>query len=723
MPILIEGVFNRKQLLKEIKKLGLKKADVREFFLANRSALIYLKDESLCKEIFKEFVPSEDVEREIREVHNYVEKFKFLIDMERLAELEQQEEEIKRLSGFERELLGRAVLGLKGIRLGLKFHYHIVKFLREKEIQTEITSGDIVLVSRGNPLKSDLQGTVLKVGERYITVAFDNRPPSWVYKSGVRLDLYINDVTFKRMEENLEFLRHAEGRKRYLRNVILGLKEPEDAFSVDFCPVDGRLNEFQKKAVSYALGSQDFFLIHGPFGTGKTSTLVELIVQLVKRGEKVLACADSNIAADNMLLGLSKYSSRLKVVRLGHPARVLEELESFSIFSQAQEHPEASKLREGWEKVRELIKDRDRFLKPTPALRRGMSDEEIVFFAKRGKSFRGVPAKKIKSMAEWILKNGEIDIRIKYLKELEQQILTEILRDADVVVSTNSMLKSEICDFIEFDSAVIDEGSQQVEPSTLIPIMKARRFFIAGDHKQLPPTVVSREAKELEKTLFEKLVSSHPKLARLLRIQYRMNEKIMQFPNETFYDGLLIADDSVKNRTLKSLALKSPTRFKRILDPAEPLSFVDTSLINAPELLPKGSFSFINEEEALLCVRFCSELLKMGLNPKDIGIISPYANQVKLIKEIAKTEGLSVEVNTVDGFQGREKETILISFVRSNESGELGFLKDLRRLNVAITRARSKLICIGNAKTLSSNDVYRSFLQYIKREGVFERLK
>ncbi|WP_457755069.1 IGHMBP2 family helicase [Thermovibrio ammonificans] len=719
MPILLEGIYDGKKLQRELKKLGLRKGDVREIFIANGKTLIYLKDESLCS-IYSDFVPSEEEAEEIKRVHLYVERFKYLIDVERLAEIEAQEEEIRRLSGRERELLGRAILDLKGTKAGTKFHLHLVRFWREKPIETEITTGDIVLVSKGNPLKSDLLGTVVRITEKTVTVAFDNRPPNWVYKRGVRIDLYVNDVTFKRMEENLEELRHASDRQRELRNTVIGLREPEHFTEIPFEPVDSRLNETQRLAVSRALGSPDFFLIHGPPGTGKTSTITELIVQLVKRGEKVIATADSNIAADNILLNLSKYPD-LKLVRIGHPARVLEELERFSIYALFEEHPKAQKVKEGWERVKELIEKRDQFTKPVPQLRRGMSDDEIVYFGKKGKSFRGVPKKLMRSMAEWILANYEIDVRIKALKEMETHIFREIIADADVVISTNSMVKSELLEGFHFDSAVIDEGSQQVEPSTLIPIARANRFFIAGDHKQLPPTVASEEAKELERTLFERLISTHGELSSMLRVQYRMNEKIMEFPNREFYEGKLVAAPEVKERTLADFNLEAPRKFKKVLDPSVPLGFIDTSSINAYEFQPEGSTSYENYEEAKIAVEVALELHRMGLDRREIGIITPYAAQVKLIKQLLAEKEFKVEVNSVDGFQGREKETIIVSFVRSNDEGEIGFLKDLRRLNVAITRPRRKLVAIGNTKTLSNHSTYSRFIEHVKREGELER--
>jgi len=713
MPIFLRGIYKIENLTRDLRRYGLRKKDIQKFYFANGGVLLFLKNEKLCKEFYKDLIPNDDFVKEVIEVHNYVEKFKKLINLEREAEIKTQQEEIKKLSGKERELLGRAILDLKGVKAGSKFHFHLVKFGRKKPIETEIAVGDVVLISQGNPLKSNLTGTVVKITEKTIIVAFENKPPKWVYKKGVRMDLYINDITFKRMEENLEIFRHAEGRQRELRNILLGLKKPSLAKEVDFEVFDKRLNFKQIIAIKKALGSKDFYLFHGPPGTGKTSTITELIYQLVKRGFKVLATADSNIAVDNIILGLLRYPS-LKIVRIGHPARVMEELENYSIYALLENHPATTEIKTGWKKLRGLIEKRERCLKPSPSFRRGLKDEEILFLAERNKGARGVSKNLIKSMAKWIILNREIEERIRALKDKETAIIREIILTADVVVSTNSMVQSDFLKNFCFDVAVIDEGSQQVEPSTLIPITKVDRFYIAGDHKQLPPTVVSEKAKELENTLFERLIKNHPELSTMLEVQYRMNEKIMEFPNKMFYDGKLIAGESVKNHLLKDFNLKKPEKYVEVLNPEKPLGFIDTCETNAYEFQPSGSTSYENYREAVLVVEVVSELLKMGLNKKDIGVITPYSAQVKLIKQLFLEKNIKVEVNSIDGFQGREKEVIIISFVRSNEEEEIGFLKDLRRLNVAITRARRKLIIIGNSKTLSSHPVYRKFLEFVK---------
>ncbi|HHD83765.1 MAG TPA: IGHMBP2 family helicase, partial [Campylobacteraceae bacterium] len=253
---------------------------------------------------------------------------------------------------------------------------------------------------------------------------------------------------------------------------------------------------------------------------------------------------------------------------------------------------------------------------------------------------------------------------------------------------------------------------------TLIPIAKADRFIIAGDHKQLPPTVVSNEPR-LKETLFEKLIERYPNLSSMLTVQYRMHEKIMRFSNLHFYGGRLVADESVRNHTLADLHIRESTKYPQILNPKHPLAFVDMSQSDATEAQSSRSTSYYNEAEAALCVDLAKELLAMGLKAEDIGIITPYAAQIKRIKKVLEEEDISVETKTVDGFQGQEKEVILISFVRANDQGEIGFLKDARRLNVAVTRARRKLICIGDAKTLRHDKLFNEFLSFMEKEGTY----
>ncbi len=719
LSVLVPKILFQNELVRYLKKIKIKKSDIKKIYYANGSTLLILKKRVKSKPP-KNMIPPLSLEKEIMFVSDFCDEYKYLIEMERIAEINAQLNEIKSFTAKEREIFGRAILDLKGKKLPLKFNLHFVRFGRDRIIQTEISSGDIVLVSRGDPLKSDLTGTVSEVKKQFITVAFENPPPKWVYSYPVRVDLYVNDVTFKRMEENLEFLRHAKGRKRYLRNVAIGLVKPRPFSKESFEIVNENLNFSQREAVSSALGAEDLFLIHGPPGTGKTSTLIEVILQEVKRGKKVLATADSNTAVDNMLKRLSEYD--LNLVRVGHPARIVPELEKFSVFAIYEKSEKKKSMDKGWEEVALMAKLREEHSKPSPSRARGMSRDRILTLAEKGKSQRGVSVQTMQSMAEWIKIDRKIEKMVENLKKEEERIFEDIIKKADVVLSTNSMIMSDILKNFEFDVSVIDEGSQQIAPSTLIPIMKSQRFIIAGDHKQLPPTVVSSQAFKLRNSLFEDMMERFGFLSLILRVQYRMNEKIMGFSNKMFYKGFLTAHESVKNRTLKDFSLKEPSIYGEILDPSSPLVFADTESIEALENLPDRSTSYENEKEAKLVEIFVRELVRMGVGAEDIGVISPYASQVKKIKTLLE-DLEELEVKSVDGFQGREKEVIIVSFVRSNDRGEIGFLKDLRRLNVALTRAKRKLITVGNAKTLSKEKAYEEFLEYVKKEGVYTKVE
>ncbi len=631
----------------------------------------------------------------------FVRKLIELVEIERKAEISAMREEMRRLSGEQRERLGRAILHLNGKIVGEEFGYKLVKFGRRKEIRTDIAVGDSVIVSYGNPLKSDYVGVVIEKGSRYLVVALESVPKNL---KNVRIDLFVSEITFKRMIDNLRNLN--ESGRRALE-FALGLRNPERPEPEDFSSPE--LNESQNRAVGLALGSRDFFLIHGPFGTGKTKTLVEFVVEEVKRGNRVLATAESNIAVDNIV---ERLKNRVELVRLGHPARVSKDLKETTLFSKAERHPKFSEVLKLRRMAEEIFARRDTYRKPVPQLRRGLSDEEILELAKKRRGARGLSAEVIESMAKWIELNRRAGEILEKAKELEMEIERELIESAEVVLSTNStafLLEKD------FDVVVVDEATQATIPSVLIPISKAERFVMAGDHKQLPPTVL--KAKELSRTLFEMLISKHPQNSAMLEVQYRMNSLLMKFPNEEFYGGRIKADVSVKDITLRDLGVRSPEfgdPWDEILRPENVLVFVDTSKCpDKWERRRRGSTSRENRLEAEIVVNTVERLLEIGVRKEWVGVITPYEDQVDLLRS-----KLDVEVSTVDGYQGREKEVIIISFVRSNREGDLGFLTDLRRLNTALTRAKRKLICVGDGETLSSHETYRRFLEFVKREGV-----
>jgi len=624
----------------------------------------------------------------------YIEKLIQLINFEREEEINVMLTEIKKMSAYEREQIGRAINGMRGKKLGKELGQTIIQFGRSKVIDTEISVGDVVLVSTNNPLSSQLTGTVTEKGLRYIKLAFDSKIPRWTLKKKVRLDLYVNDVTFRRMEDNL---KNISTKGKNALEYHLNIKNPkknEDAY-LEY--IDNSLNESQKIAVKEALSTPDFFLIHGPFGTGKTRTLVELIFQEVRKDCKILATAESNTAVDNLLERITP-NKKLKITRLGHPQRVSKENISYTLAYKVEHHHLGANLESYYNVIDEYTEERKYFTKPTPQYRRGLTDNQIKQYASRNKSSRGVNSDTIKSMARWIDYNDKINEFYDKIKKLENKIINEIIEESDVIVSTNSSAALDSISNAKFDVAIIDEASQTTIPSVLIPISKAHRFILAGDHKQLPPTIISNEAYELEETLFESLIEKYPHKAQLLNVQYRMNEKLMQFPNSEFYDNLLSTDECVRNISIKDFVDDEDEKI---------LNFIDTSQMeNNNEEHLNDSKSYVNRVEAKICLEIVNKYLNKGVEKEQIGIISPYADQVKLI-----SENTEVEVKSVDGFQGREKEIIIISTVRSNDKGEIGFLNDLRRLNVAITRAKRKLIIVGNKNTLNYNNTYKKLIK------------
>lgn len=647
----------------------------------------------------------------------FISHLKELVELERKAEIEAMRLEMKRLSGRERERLGRAILGLNGKVIGEELGYFLVRYGRDREIKTEISVGDLVVISKRDPLKSDLVGTVVEKGKRFLTVALET-VPEWALKD-VRVDLYVNDVTFKRWLENLENLRES-GRKAM--EFYLGLREPEKGEPIGFTPFDKGLNASQRRAISLALGSPDFFLTHGPFGTGKTRTLVELIRQEVNRGNKVLATAESNVAVDNLVERLA--NSGLKIVRIGHPSRVSKKLHETTLAYLITQHELYGELRELRVIGQNLKEKRDTFTKPAPKYRRGLSDREILRLASKGIGVRGVPARLIREMAEWIKLNEQVSKTFDDARKLEERIAREIIREADVVLTTNSSAGLDVVDYGSYDVAIIDEATQATIPSVLIPINRAKRFVLAGDHKQLPPTILSGRAKELSKTLFEGLIERYPQKSEMLTVQYRMNERLMEFPSREFYGGKVKADESVRGITLSDLGIESPEfdySWDKILEPGNVLVFIDTSKREDRfERQRRGSESRENPLEATLVNETVKRLIGMGVKPEWIGVITPYDDQRDLISSLLPEE---VEVKTVDGYQGREKEVIVLSFVRSNERGELGFLRDLRRLNVSLTRAKRKLIAVGDSSTLSTHPTYRRFIEFAREKGTFVQLE
>ncbi|ABO36125.1 putative DNA helicase [Methanococcus maripaludis C5] len=620
----------------------------------------------------------------------YVNKFKGLVRKERDHEINFHKEEIKKL-GIKRENVGRAILNLNGKVLRELFGEYVVRYgRREKFKKTDISVGDVVLISKGNPLHSDLLGTVIEIGSNHVDVSMEV-VPKWALND-IRIDLYVNDVTFKRMLNALDKFNSTDNR---LIDIILGLDGPKKSKKTEIRFLDYSLNEYQQETVLEALGARDLYLIHGPPGTGKTRTISEVILQEVLRKNKVIATADSNIAVDNILSNISKYES-FKIVRIGHPSRISKKLMKYSLQNKITEHPNYSTLKKMKMDLQKNYDLRKSFKRPDPKWRRGMTDDDIIIFSKLNKDIRGVPKETIKKMADWVICSENIAKLKENIQKFEKKIIDDIVSASDVVVATNSMAGSDILEDYKFDVCAIDEGSQSMEPSSLIPIVISRKLIIAGDHKQLPPTVLSDEL-ELKKTLFERMINENPDFSKILQVQYRMNEKIMAFSNEMFYENKLIAHESVKSHNLLEIVENISNEDKYIIN-EKSLQFIN---VDGEEKQDSFKSSY-NVEEAEKVLEIVSKLQKYEI---PVSVITPYDAQVKYISKMLNTD--KIDVKSVDGFQGRENEVIVISFVRTDK---MGFLKDLRRLNVAVTRARRKLIVVGSKNLLIKDDAYSKFL-------------
>jgi predicted DNA helicase len=719
LPFVLPARLDERKRTAQLRRYKIKSSNIARIYEGD-GWILYIPTKKSHFKLPKEMIPSRELEHRIVTIHDYIEEYKRLIDAERRAEMDAQIREIRSISGREREIYGRAILGLRGRHAGRKFDLWLVRFSRDRIIDTEIGSGDIVLISRGEPLKSDLTATVMQVSRNYVEVAFSTKPPPWIREGDIRLDLFVNDVTFKRMETNLEAMRHIGEPFVRLRDIVLELRLPGSVKPVAFTPENDRLNDAQTEAVSLALGTKDVASIHGPPGTGKTTTVVEAIVQMSKRGQKVLAAADSNVAVDNMLEKLAEKEG-LDLVRIGHPARIGEKLERYSLFARIEADERSKKVKAMLDEAQALVEERNRYSKPTPSRLRGMSRERIKTLAVTGRSYRGVDVKTIQSMARWIKEDEKVERFFAAIRELEEAIVRDIVEKADVVLSTNGMIGSEALEGVTFDVAVIDEASQQMEPSTLLPMMRAKKAILAGDHRQLPPTVIS-DLDILKRSLFERLMAREEVPRKMLEVQYRMCETIMDFPNRLMYEGRLRADDSVAHRRLAIEKLPADKTLRRIVDPASAVVFADTAGTDADERLPARSTSYENPAEAEWVVSCLEALVEGGVQAESIGVITPYLSQVKRIRKMLDEREIGCEVKSVDGFQGREKEVIVISFVRSNLAREIGFVKDRRRLNVAMTRAKTKLIMIGDMETLKTNDPFDQLYAWLETKGALVRL-
>ena len=494
--------------------------------------------------------------------------------------------------------------------------------------------------------------------------------------SSLGIQLSFDETSYRLMMEALDRTIKGKGRLGYLRDLFYSHQKPE---TFVFPPIHfPYLNATQEEAVNMVLRAKDVAIVHGPPGTGKTTTLVEAIRETLMRENQVLVCAQSNMAVD--WISEKLVDRGINVLRIGNPTRVNDKMLSFTYERRFEAHPDYPHLWAIRKAIRELRSRRKNV----------------------GSSAYHQKLESLKSRAT----------------ELEIRINNDLFGEARVIASTLVGAANRLLDGQKFGTLFIDEAAQALEAACWIPLRRVSRVVLAGDHCQLPPTVKSIAALKagLGKTLMERIVEMHPETVTLLKIQYRMNDDIMRFSSNYFYDGQVESAPEVKYRS--------------ILDMDVPMTWIDTSQFDLPltsfkEEFVGESFGRINKAEAELTLltlqNYFEKIGKQRLLDEriDVGIISPYRAQVQYLRrllmkrEYFKPFRRLISVNTVDGFQGQERDIIVISLVRSNDEGQIGFLRDLRRMNVAITRARMKLIILGNAPTMTRHPFYRQLWQYI----------
>jgi superfamily I DNA and/or RNA helicase len=546
------------------------------------------------------------------------------------------------------------------------------------------------------PDRPVLSGVVTSVRRNKLVLATTKEElPDWVQNastpngSSLGIDLTFDEVSYREMHQALNDVIGAHGnRLAELRDVLLGVRQAsyrEPKADDLFYP--SALNDSQLLAVRHVISAQDVAIIHGPPGTGKTTTLVQAILETIRRERRVLVCAPSNTAVDLLTEKLAERG--VNVIRMGNPSRVSDLLLKHTLDAGVMAHPSYAKMH-AMRQTAEQHRD---------------TASELAKEGVRNFGFEGQAA-----------------------DDLERFMTEDVLESVQVITCTLVGASHRHMRHLSFETVFIDEAAQALEPGCWIPIAKGQRLVLAGDHHQLPPTVKSEQAARegLRETLFEKCIQRQPNTARMLTTQYRMHEQIMGFSSDKFYGGQLVPHASVRHAGLEAYDLR--------FAPDLPVEFIDTAGCGYQEVAIPESRSTANPEEAHLLLERLAQLLapydaaehdEHQHTPLSIGVIAPYRAQINYLKDaIEDSEVLNglllqrrLSVGTVDSFQGQERDIIAITLTRSNPQGEIGFLSDIRRMNVGMTRARRKLLLVGDSSTLCRHPFFVELLAYVKEVG------
>ena len=560
----------------------------------------------------------------------------------------------------------------------------------------QFSSGkNVSLFSNKNNEHVEINGTVKSVYRNSIKLIVNaDELPDWIYEGKLGLNLQFDSTSYQEMFFALEKLVLAkENRIAELREIIYG-NERANFFPKDETIILPQLNLSQNRAVRHVLSAKDIAIIHGPPGTGKTTTLVQAIRLTTQKEKQVLVCAPTNTAVD--LLTEKLLEEGIHVLRIGHPARVSDDLLKTTI--------DGKIINSSYYKdIKSLRKNAEEYFKMASKYKRTFGKEE----AEQRSMYYNEAKRCVK----------EADL-------LEDYIIDEELNNAQVITCTPVNASSRFLRNKKFTTLFFDEASQALDPMLWIPLLKCNRIILAGDHFQLPPVVKSREAEigGLKQTVLDRMMNNK-ELSVLLNIQYRMHNAIMHFSNKVFYENELSADISVKETSILA-DVNIPLLHKAI-------QFIDTAGCGFEEIQNQETLSLSNPPEAQLIWKHLELLINeckgnsINVDTLSIGIIAPYKSQIETLHqqfhelEFPQEIKNNCSIKTIDGFQGEERDIIYISFVRSNDKGEIGFLSDIRRTNVALTRARKKLIMIGDSATLANHKFYKELIDYCEEQNCY----
>lgn len=551
-----------------------------------------------------------------------------------------------------------------------------------------------------------LSGVIMTLRRNKLTLATNKEDlPDWIEEGKLGIDLTFDEMSYREMEFALKKVLETEGtRLAYLREVLYGTQPAAFKNNVPFRPLP-HLNDSQNEAVKNIEAAKDVAIIHGPPGTGKTTTLVQAVLRTLETESRLLVCAPSNTAVDLLTEKLAEQG--VNVIRIGHPSRVSEMLLEHTLDAQIMNHREYKSLK---------------------LLRKNAEEYKSMAFTHKRK-FGWEEREQRRLLKE------ESKLMLQEADEIERYITDDLLSRVQVITSTLVGSANRVIRHLTYDTVFIDEAAQALEPGCWIPVTRANRVVLAGDHFQLPPTVKSEKAGRLglSKTLFEKCIARQPEVAVMLKTQYRMHHQIMNFSNQQFYGGELKAHESVHFSDLH--------HFNPAFTEGLAVEFIDTAGCGYNEQAFSETSSVANPEEADLLLKHLQNLLAQfpQLHPENatenpaetalkIGIISPYRAQINYLKDeveqIPALHALTLQkelsIGTVDSFQGQERDIIYISMVRSNDRGEIGFLADIRRMNVGMTRAKKKLVIVGDSATLTYDPFYKEFVEYTEDIGAYK---